>query len=68
MNFDLQILFIINQLSAQGVDLRRVASLVQHLGRISSSSAQIPLKYCNLLISLFTEVSNSFSDVYSKLN
>ena len=61
----------INQLDALAVDLCRVASLVQRLGRVSSSPAPIPLKYCNLLICLFTGVqwvSNSFSDSYSKLN
>ena len=58
----------INQLSGKGVDLRRVASLVPRLHRVSSLPARIPLKYCNLLICLFTGVSNSFSDVYSKLN
>ena len=46
----------VNQLSAQDVYLRRVASLVQRLGRVSSSPARIPLKYCNLLICLFTGV------------
>ena len=45
---------IFNQLSAQGVDLRRV--LVQRLGWVSLSAARIPLKYCNLLICLFTKV------------
>ena len=41
---------IINQLGALAVDLSHVASLVQHLGRVSSSPAPIPLKYCNLLM------------------
>ena len=46
----------INQLSGKGVDLRRVASLVHRLHRVTSSPAQIPLKDCNLLICLFTGV------------
>ena len=40
----------INQLDALAVDLCRVASLVQRLGRVSSSPAPILLKYCNLLM------------------
>ena len=61
----------INQLSGKGADLRRVASLVHRLHRVTSSSARIPLNYCNLLICLFMGVqwvSNSFTDGYSKLN